>query len=179
MGDGAHLDSYSTPDSVKHVIGGMVFSSYFKAFSVFVDMGSFICLCLCCVLITRKRICYVLHLSCSLLSCECPCVVSRMLCVAGGRLLFLNGCWPTFYHVVLANCNINKRHSGPDTPSSQWLRRDDRTHIFVFCFPYFPMSAIIFKAHIPPCEAAFCRFMSVSFCLNLTGMLAVIHMNGT
>ncbi len=64
---------------------------------------------LCCVLPMRECICSGLHLSCSLLLCECPCVVSRVSCVVGGRLLFLNGCWPTFYHVVLANCNINKR----------------------------------------------------------------------
>ncbi len=86
---------------------------------------------LCCVLPVRECICSGLHLSCSLLLCECPCVVSRVSCVVGGRLLFLNGCWPTFYHVVLANCNINKRHSGPDTPSSRQPRRVDRTHIFV------------------------------------------------
>lgn len=147
-------------------------------FSVFVDMGSFICLCLCCVLITRKRICYVLHLSCSLLSCECPCVVSRMLCVAGGRLLFLNGCWPTFYHVVLANCNINKRHSGPDTPSSRRLGESiARTPLF-YCFPFSPTSAIIFKEHISQCVSAFCRLMPVYFCLNLSGIWSVIHING-
>lgn len=75
------------------------------------------------------------HLSRFLLSVSC--VVMCFLMCGGGRLFFLDGCWPTFYHVVRANCNINKRHRGPDTPSLYERREAHMRHCLnAFHFPF-------------------------------------------